>query len=174
MTLALFPGLPKPHCISLTTFCYADWESLKAHQNLMAKPEYGPVLAKINEWADGVSFFHAALTPHPPTATFTAPATEVAKLPAKPESTKDDWLLGYHKFEKGLKNAPGYIAHASGWQIEDDRCFVLAIGWEAVEAHRDWAKSEAGSAAIKSLMERTDQEKSEMWHLCDVGAVIVN
>lgn len=136
---------------------------------MMATPEYGPFVGELLKWSSPPSLFHAALSPHPPTPAFTSPVTEVAKLYVGPELSKEDWLKRFAKFEEGLKVAPGYKAHSSGWSVEDEKCYVLAIGWESVEAHFEWKKTEGGSTSINHL--RNGLEKSEMWHIRDEGAV---
>lgn len=75
----------------------------------------------------------------------------------------------FEKVEAGLKIAPGYRAHSAGWTIENEKDFVLAIGWDSVEAHTDWAKSEAGAATISHLLSAMGDH--EMWHMRDGGAI---
>lgn len=135
----------------------------------MASPEYEPFVGKILTWCSKPSFFHAAFNPHPPTPAFTSPVTEIGKFFIVPEMSKVEWLKGYAEFEKGLKTAPGYKAHSGGWSVEDEKCFVLAIGWESVEAHLEWKKTEAGDSSINYI--RNGMGKGEMWHMRDGGEV---
>lgn len=91
----------------------------------------------------------------------------MAKLAIK--TSKEEWLVLYEKFEVGLKIAPGYRAHSVGWTVEDEKDFVLAIGWDSVEAHTDWAKSEAGVESIGHLLGGVGDHG--LWHMRVGGAV---
>lgn len=146
---------------------FTDWESHDAHVAFMKTPEYAPFIQKILEWSPRPTFYHAALSPHPPTEAFTSPVTEVAKLSVT--VSKEEWLVLYEKFEVGLKIAPGYRAHSAGWMVEKEKDFVLAIGWDSVEAHTDWVKSEAGVKSVGYVLGAVGDHG--LWHIRDGGAV---
>lgn len=133
----------------------------------MDSPRYKHLVEKILEWCASVSFYHVALSPHPPTPAFTSPVTEVAKFAIK--VSREEWSTAYEKFQAGLKIAPGYKAHSSGWTIEDENEFVVVIGWESVEAHTEWGKSEAGAKSIGYLTAGVGAGGA--WHVRDGGAV---
>lgn len=149
----------------------ADWDSHDAHVKMIDDPQYKPFIGKILEWSSGPTFYHAALKPHPPTPVFMSPVAEVAKFAIA--VTREEWAVLYEEFEKGLKNAPGYKAHSAGWTIEDEKDFVLVIGWESVEAHTSWAKTESGVESIKYLISGAGGGHS-MFHMRLGGAVTSN
>lgn len=130
-------------------------------------PQYKPFIEKILEWSPGPTFYHVALKPHPPTPVFTSPVAEVAKFSIT--IAKEEWLAMYEEFEKGLREAPGYRGHSAGWTIEDENDFVLAIGWESVEAHTSWAKTEFGRESIRHLIGGLGEHS--MFHIRRGGAV---
>lgn len=130
-------------------------------------PAYKPFIEKILEWSSGPTFFHAALKPHPPTAVFTAPVSEVAKFPVV--VSKEDWIAMYETFGAELRLAPGYHAHSGGWTVENEKEFAMVIGWDSVEAHTSWVTSEAGVAAVAKIMDSV--ASPQMWHIRRGGAV---
>lgn len=118
---------------------------------MMSTPAYRPFIGKILEWCSAVpTVFHSALRPFPSTEVFTSPVTEVTKLSIK--ISQDEWLVLYEKFEGGLRNASGYKGHAGGWTVETEGDFVVAVGWESVEANAEWAKTDAGAMSLDYLM----------------------
>lgn len=145
----------------------ADWDSHAAHLKMIDTPEYKPFIERILEWSSGPTLYHAALKPHPPTAVFTSPVTEVAKWLVA--VSKEDWIVFYEGFGEALNLAPGYRAHAGGYTVENENEFVVAIGWDSVEAHTAYVKTEAGAAMIAKLMGSVSNP--EMWHMRVDGTI---
>jgi heme-degrading monooxygenase HmoA len=115
------------------------------------------MMGKILTWATGLpTTIHAALKPFPPPVE-TAPVVEWCTVTLSPGTSKEDYIVSFKEFEKGL-NGAGYKWHSSGWVVEKEkeRDYLLLIGWDSVKAHADWRASEAGQAAVGYLKRGVD------------------
>lgn len=113
------------------------------------QPEFATFAQKILHFSGIPEMYNVALTPNPPTTVFAAPVIEWAKIQLKSDTNKSSWRDSFSKFEEVLKTAPGYVAHAAGWVVEEDNGFVVMIGWETVKAHRDWIAHDGGEEAVQ-------------------------
>lgn len=136
---------------------------------MKSSPAFGPFVGQILEWCSAIpTAVHAAMRPYPPSPEiFTSPVTEVATLSVK--ISQDEWLVLYEKFEGGLTGVPGYKGHTGGWAVETENDFVVAIGWESVEAHTAWANTDVGAMSINYLT--SGGILDQLYHIQTVGAV---
>lgn len=135
---------------------------------MMLTPVYVPFVGEILKWCSAIpTVVHYASKPYPPTGVFTSPVTEVIRLSV--EISQDEWPVLYEKFEGGLRNAPGYRAHSGGWAVETEGDFVVAIGWESVEASAKWAKTDTGVMSLGYLV--GGGSINQLFHLRATGDV---
>jgi len=93
--------------------------------------------------------YNAALSPHTPEKVFAAPVVEWVKLQLKPDTNKYTWMESYSKFGEVLQTAPGYVAHTTGWVVEEQNSLSIIIGWESIKAHTGWIANGGGEEAVQ-------------------------
>ncbi|KAH9884702.1 hypothetical protein F4778DRAFT_762304 [Xylariomycetidae sp. FL2044] len=155
---------------------FMDWESLEAHRAFQAREDaYRPFLAKLaGVFASPPSFFHAALSPHPPAVLDNAEGrgesgvAELIQLYFGPADQDQDQVSAEEATSRGVQAFIDALAgarpegfsgqSAAGWAIEEleyggemCRCFVVCLGWDSVDAHMRFRDTEAFQKVIPLL-----------------------
>lgn len=97
-----------------------------------------------------------------------APITEVATWYFPTSYDTHEWDTGVVKFNKTLReSAEGFHGVSSGWSIDDvphksledvggkGKAFVLAVGWESLEAHTKYRDTDAFKETIGLLRNKS-------------------
>jgi len=125
--------------------------------------------------AGGDKPYHVDFKPYPEFRTaIAAPVTEVARFIFEGPSPPTDALEGFAKFGELLKkeHIPGMLGSAAG--LTDDEiefegvkgvAAVFVIGWESVDAHMAFQKTQAFKDNV-ALLPVTEAKKIEMHHTC--------
>lgn len=79
-----------------------------------------------------------------------AKVVEWATIYLKPETDKDEWVKGVEALREVLEGAP-HRGLNSGWVMENERAYVVFIGWDSKEAHLDWKKGLGEDNAAKGM-----------------------
>lgn len=113
---------------------YADWDSIKAHENFMKLSTYTSFIAKINTVCTApITIFHTHLQPFPPSEIFQADVVELAVLAKKPDVRPDQFEKASDAFFERVQKAPGYRCHFRGIKYEDHNIHINLIGWDSME-----------------------------------------
>ena len=156
-----------------------DWDSVQAHKDFIASPEYGPFTKNFMTILDGgVSLHHAHFDPHPPAAALSrAPITERMTFyfaGDMSESDMNSWDKNLKKLIKVLEDhaGEGYKGASAGWIVEElehesiegkAKAVTGVIGWESIEAHMEFRKHPAYQESVGSL--GSGIKGSEMHHV---------
>ncbi|RPB21167.1 hypothetical protein L211DRAFT_840915 [Terfezia boudieri ATCC MYA-4762] len=149
-----------------------NWGSYEDAMRFTIQPGFATFAQKIFHFSGIPMIYNAALTPHPPTRVFAAPIIEWVKIQLKSDTNKSSWRDSFSKFEEVLKTAPGYVAHATGWVVEEGNAFFVIIGWETIKAHRDWIANDGGEEAVQYYISGGTAE-SHMVHVVPGGHVTI-
>lgn len=90
-------------------------------------PTFGTFISSLTSFAEP-SYIHASVQ-DPST-----PCVEWVTVYLKPETDKDEWVKGLD----ALKEVLGERQISAGWVPENERAFVVLIGWESKKEHLEW------------------------------------
>jgi hypothetical protein len=129
---------------------YIDWDSLQAHKNYMAQPDYGPFVAAAQSMVDpakSARLMHVAFRPYPPSAAILAPLCQIVQVHFKADQESgalEDFTTTFEKHIETLKSdkVQGFTGESTcGWALEttkvreqDTKTFVALLGWESLTA----------------------------------------
>lgn len=158
-----------------------DWDDISSHQAFMTSVPYGPFLESIGALAsDAPRVFHLRIPPN--SAPLDAPTTECLTMYFPPDFAAATYDASWKKFldaaaEESAK-APGtFHGIAGGWSVEthehetvgkEAKAFGGFIGWQNVEAHHEFRKTEAFPGIVKWLREGTAALKVHHVHFVKV------
>ena len=111
--------------------------------------------------------YHAQFSPFPPSAPLEAPITALVTFYGLPSNEEEAGTFiqtfreTYEGWERLVKEAPGQLATAAGFTLEDidgpsgdkAKAFVVAIGWDSIDSHTSFRETEAAKMAF-ALLER--------------------
>ncbi|KAJ3500153.1 hypothetical protein NMY22_g19356 [Coprinellus aureogranulatus] len=120
-----------------TAYLVVVWQSLEAHQKLIADPIYPELGAQLKPALAGAINIQHVEFAGDATVAFNAPVTEVAIAKLKEGKAKEDFVAFIPTIVETSKAVPGiHGPGAYGEVIEEQRSFYLVLGWESVEAHK--------------------------------------
>lgn len=95
---------------------------------------------------------------------------EWVKVWLKEETDKAEWVKGLEPMEKLLEETArgkGYYGSSSGWVKEEAGRYDLLIGWESIEAHKEWkaGQSEGRLGKVMAFLRGDDVERLEVRHV---------
>ena len=130
----------------------------------MASPEYGPMVKGLEAiFAGDPQFLHYDFPSAAKLAfALSAPVTELATFYLLSES--HSWDENVKEFlNRTVDGADGLVGGTSGWSLEDvehdkfptgekGKAYLLAIGWESLEAHMAFRETDLFKNSISLLM----------------------
>ncbi|KAF3013075.1 hypothetical protein E8E14_010906 [Neopestalotiopsis sp. 37M] len=165
---------------------FIDWERLSDHKAFTEKDYYGPFLEVVRHLVDGpLSIYHVPFAPHPPAVLDNqdgrgrSKVAEVvhAYFPADLSPAQQrEILAGVQQFVDVVKKpklpAGASGEHAHGFALEEvefkgEKCraLVLVLGWDSVEAHHAYRKTEDFASKIPLLRNLPGLKGMDMWHV---------
>ncbi|OAL46317.1 hypothetical protein IQ07DRAFT_590491 [Pyrenochaeta sp. DS3sAY3a] len=127
-----------------------DWDSLEAHQNYMARPDYGPFVAAAQSMVDPAKtsrLMHVTFRPFPPSAAILAPLCQIIQVHFKADQdseTLQDFTNTFQEYVIALEmgKVQGFTGKSTcGWALEtvevrgqNAKSFVALLGWESLSA----------------------------------------
>jgi len=122
-----------------TVLCWVlDWESLEYHQAFMASDVYKPFVAGLRQFSQSSSMVHVTFEPASEASqVFGAPVTEIAVVTMKPGVDGAKLEHGFPAMQGVIKDPQTKGAHGvvCGVTVESPDQYVIASGWDSVEAH---------------------------------------
>ena len=122
--------------------------------------------------------YHAQFSPFPPSAPLEAPITAIATFYGFPSDEETEANRAFREEYEGweclVKEAPGHVATAAGFTLEDvdglagekvekGKAFMVVVGWDSVDSHTAFRRMEAAKMAFEKLVLRA--EGWEMHHV---------
>ncbi|KAI5820815.1 hypothetical protein BZA77DRAFT_299923 [Pyronema omphalodes] len=104
-----------------------EWDSIEAHESFQSMTIFESFMSSLTYFSEP-SYIHASVQ---------VPSTSCVEWVAvhlKPETEKNEWVKGLD----ALKEALGERQISAGWVSENERAFVVLIGWESKEEHLEW------------------------------------
>ena len=79
---------------------------------------------------------------------------------------KKIFMKTYEAWEKLVKEAPGHMATAAGFTLEDvgglsgeklekAKAFIVAVGWDSMDSHASFRETDAAKVAFAELEKRS-------------------
>ena len=114
--------------------------------------------------------YHAQFSPFPPSAPLEAPITALVTFygfPSNEEAvTNKMFRKMYEGWERLVKEAPGHLATAAGFTLEDvdgpsgdkvekAKAFMVVIGWDSIDSHTSFRETEAAKMAFAQLKQQS-------------------
>ncbi|OAP63897.1 hypothetical protein AYL99_03124 [Fonsecaea erecta] len=165
---------------------FVDWDELEDHQKFMDSDAYNPFLERFGSiLGAGAKAYHVRFLPEITTATIdpfstnTAPATEIVTmwLPRLYSEADQARLVENVKAFLAVleREAKGYKSWVGGWVEEEEgidipgtdgkgKAYVLVVGWESVEAHKEFCETRAFKENISLVLGVKDLKKIEAVH----------
>ncbi|KAK0353206.1 hypothetical protein LTR91_008754 [Friedmanniomyces endolithicus] len=152
---------------------FITWESLEKHYEFKKTPDHGPVLANLIKLrARPVTPYHVDFRPFTAFIRATeAPVTEVATFyfeGAAPTAVLDRFTRFREVLNK--QHVSGVMGAAAGLSHEElesegvkGTAAVLVIGWESVDAHMAFQKTQLFKDSV-GLLPMTEAKRVEMHH----------
>lgn len=99
-----------------------------------------------------------------------APVLEWVTVWLKEQTDKAEWVKGLEPFEKTLEQTArgkGYYGLSSGWVKEEATRYDFFLGWESLEAHKEWKAgfSQEELGRIMGLFRGEGVERLELRHV---------
>lgn len=123
----------------------------------MSTSTYGPFISQITSFSEP-SLIHASVQAP------SAPCIEWVTVTLKPETDKQEWVKGLD----ALKEVLGERQISAGWVTENERAFVVLIGWENKEEHMEW-KGRLSEQEVTKAMAMFRSEGVSRVDMCHVG-----
>ncbi|KAI9701936.1 MAG: hypothetical protein M1836_001280 [Candelina mexicana] len=149
-----------------------DWDSIDAHDNFSKKPIFGPFIKHLGTILGGSTILtHVNFNPHPPTRAISnnyAHVTEMCRFLFSAnfsDSQRSDFESSFASFIKAAEKAVAFRGMSSGWVVEEvehtslkgekGKAFAAAIGWQSIEGHMEFRKTDEFEDTIKELREKS-------------------
>ncbi|KAI9722677.1 MAG: hypothetical protein M1812_001608 [Candelaria pacifica] len=149
-----------------------DWESIDAHKAFTNKPIYGPFLKHLDTILGAPpNLIHVNFDPHPPARAISNNSSRVTEMcrfvfsAGLSDSQKSDFESSFVSFAKAAEKADAFRGMSSGWVVEEiehsslkgekGKAFVAAIGWQSVDGHMEFRKTDEFKDTIKVLREKS-------------------
>ncbi|ORY58910.1 uncharacterized protein BCR38DRAFT_446992 [Pseudomassariella vexata] len=184
----------KQHEDAAKLVLFVDWEDVSSHELFVQSPGYGSFLANIAPLITAPPApYHVPFDPSPPTvldnfvsiaSTSAAGKSAVAEVahayfPTGDEFTlqmQQDALIAVQQFIDETKEAlvatggSGECAHGFAleeveWKGEMCRALVLVLGWESIEAHMAFRKTEVFKEKVGLLRGMAGSKGMTVWHV---------
>ncbi|OQV09897.1 hypothetical protein CLAIMM_13974 [Cladophialophora immunda] len=164
---------------------FVDWDELEDHQKFMDSDAYKPFLERFGSiLGAGAKAYHVRFLPEITTATVDpfstkpAPATEIVTMWLPRSYSEADQARLVDNVEAFLavlaREAKGYKSWVGGWVEEEGidipgreekgKAYVLVVGWESVEAHKEFCETRAFQENISLVLGVRDLKKIEAVH----------
>ncbi|KAF2813753.1 uncharacterized protein BDZ99DRAFT_436210 [Mytilinidion resinicola] len=144
-----------------------DWGLPTNFHTFITSPAYAPFRAVLGTLVAGPPKINivSRLQNGPFFSVITAPITEMVTLFFPASYAEADFNANFAKFKAIIdESAEGAKGVVGGWSVEevppaegDAKLFVGAIGWESIDAHMEFRKTEAFKEAIPLLREGSDK-----------------
>jgi heme-degrading monooxygenase HmoA len=119
-------------------------------------PTFGPFISSLTYFSEP-SYIHASVQAP------STPCVEWVTVYLKPETEKDEWVKGLD----ALKEILGERQISAGWVAENERAFVVLIGWESKEEHLEWKERLTEQEVTQAMVMFRNEgvSKVEMCHV---------
>jgi len=160
---------------------FIDWDSIDAHKNFIASPQYTPFFAAIGSMLGGsphLCHVHFDQSPSPALSGGSPIKTEfITVLFPKDYSSADQEK--YHSDilefrDKVAETAEGFLGAYGGWAEEElddpkdsekSKAYVMLIGWTSVEAHMKYRETQSFKDNIHLLRGGKDLKNATVCHV---------
>ncbi|KAF8073751.1 hypothetical protein FPV67DRAFT_763649 [Lyophyllum atratum] len=137
-----------------TGYLVVIWKTYEHHMNLMRQPSYPGLIACLTRARSGPLDLQHVDFDNDIAPALEAPATEFAFMTPKPGASIDDFkaklkVLGDTMTKEGVCRVPLGL----GESTEHKGTWVMVIGWDSVQAHKDAVSKGPYPELIKSLQE---------------------
>jgi len=131
------------------------------HVKFTKSAGYGPMMQKLGESGmAGKPNLHHVRYSAPMTKAVTAPITEMLTFYFPADVEESSFELAWEQFIDALsKNSDGYVGSAGGWVVEDleyqgqpGKAYVVAIGWESIQAHMAYRETQPFKDTISGVL----------------------
>ena len=165
-------------------YVFVDWDSVESHEAFKKTEVYEPLVKRLNENLTTPPFLHnVELFPTHPAVLHNergkSAVVELVKLffPAGDAYTSNQMASVAKNVRDFIDLMPGHAAGysgeaAGGWAIhevdfkgEKTRVFVIAIGWETVQAHLDYRETDHFKANVTMLTTLDNMKGTELAHI---------
>ncbi|KAF8544694.1 hypothetical protein BDD12DRAFT_872430 [Trichophaea hybrida] len=138
---------------------FIKWDSIASQEAHIASPAYGSFIAGVRSFCEPLAVRSKLEVPK-------AKVVEWATIYLKPETDKDEWVKGVEALKAVLEGAP---------IMENERAYVVLIGWDSKEAHLDWKKGLGEDDATKgmAMFRSSGVARVELSHV-EVGGEVDN
>jgi len=114
---------------------FLDWDA----ETKSGTPDFEKILSPLT--SEQIQNVHVAFS-EPPTPCLTAPVTEITFSTTKPEQDLITFGEICNVTLRVTAEQPGCLGTSWGYTTENQRAVVLLVGWESVDAHMKFTKTE--------------------------------
>ncbi|KAF8158088.1 hypothetical protein B0H34DRAFT_797503 [Crassisporium funariophilum] len=155
--LAIYAGLEEED--STNVWMAFIWQTFEHHKAMMERPDYPAMVARLKPYfRDGqMKMAHVEFN-HDTAAAFSAPLTTVTRLTPKAGQSQEDLEATITNVGRVLASV-GRGSHAPiAWgELQEERDqFLLVIGWDSLEIHREFSNNKDNKETIQELYDRAD------------------
>ncbi|TFK40844.1 hypothetical protein BDQ12DRAFT_680132 [Crucibulum laeve] len=133
-----------------TLYLALFWDTYEHHKTLMESKEYAELIGLLKPSIGGKVDMQHVVFSDDATTVLTAPTTEIAIIKKKEGHSVESVKSAIHNLSTAVdKDNVSYVPSVYGPTVEDAETFLLAIGWDSVEAH---TKAVETGADVKGLV----------------------